>query len=75
MRLLGLAGLRGLEAPALVRAGVGLHPGFVGADAAEGLQAQEGLRRIGSVDCRMDHRPLPAAEVSAEKRIGFAGGG
>lgn len=70
----GLPGLHGLEAAALVVAGFWCHPRFVRAGAPQRLQAQEGLARIRLVDGRMDHGPRPAAKVAAEKRIGLRGG-
>jgi hypothetical protein len=68
----GLPGLERLEATALVGAGIRRYAAFVRAGATQRLQAKEGLGRIGTVDRRMDHGPLPAAKVTAEKRVGLA---
>jgi hypothetical protein len=71
----GLPGLRGLEATALVVAGIRRHAAFVRAGPSKRLDAQEGLGRIRPVDRRMDHGPRPAAKVSAVERIGPGGVG
>jgi hypothetical protein len=69
----GLPGLRGLEATALVIAGVRRHAGFVRAGAPQRLDAQEGLARIRPVDGRVDHGPRPASKVATEERVGLCG--
>jgi hypothetical protein len=64
---------RGLEAAALVAAGVGDRGTAVGAPAAKRLQTEEGLARVRRLDGRVNDRPGFSPQVAAEEGIGLAG--